>query len=119
MRKSAKKAGKAGRADSAHDADGQIGRLEGQELLGLALDAADRLHDLGQARAHQLAEIGQMGEVALAAEQQAADLVLELLDGAAQGGLGDIAGFRRPREVQGLADRQKIPDVMQVHGAEP
>ena len=64
----------------------------------------------------QRAEIGDVREVALAAEQQPADFVLELLDGAAQRRLGDVALLRGPREVAGLADRQEIPDVMNVHG---
>jgi hypothetical protein len=55
-----KEASKTSRPHCAHDAHRQTGRLEGQELLGLALDATDRLHDLGEARPHQLAEIGQM-----------------------------------------------------------
>ena len=45
----------------------------------------------------QRAEIGDVREVALAAEQQPADLVLELLDGAAQRRLRDVAGFSAAR----------------------
>ena len=57
-----------------------------------------------------------MGEVALAAEEQAADLFLELLNGAAQRRLRDIAFLRRPREIQGLAHCQEISDVMDIQG---
>ena len=108
-------AGEAARPDRAHDADLQMGVVQAQESRRLVAHAAQLVHDLLETRPQQLAEIGDMGEVALAAEQQPADLVLELLDGAAQRRLGDIALLRRAREIARFADGQEIPDVMNVH----
>ena len=51
-------------------------------------------------RQHALAEIGQVRVLALAPQQLAAELILELLDGARQGGLGDVALLGRAREIQ-------------------
>ena len=110
-------AGEAARADRAHDADFQMRVVEAEEARCLLPHAAQFVEDLLEARPEQRAEIGNVGQVALAAKQQPADLVLELLDGAAQRRLGHIALLGGPREVAGLADSQEIADVMNVHAA--
>jgi len=66
-------------------------------------------------RQHTLAEIGQAGEVALAAEQLAAKLLLEPLDRARQRRLGNVALLRRPREVERARRTEKIADLVHFH----
>ena len=66
-------------------------------------------------RQHALAEVGQVRELALAAQQLAAELVLELLDGARQRGLGNVAVLGRTSEVQFARYRQEVADVMHFH----
>ena len=56
-------------------------------------------------RAHHTSELGQMGVGAFAMDELAAELVLEKLDGAGQRRLRHIAAFRRPGEVELLAQR--------------
>ena len=63
----------------------------------------------------QPAEIGQMRQLALAPQQQAAQLLLELLDRPGQRGLRDVALLGRAGEVQRVGDRQKIADLVHLH----
>ena len=51
----------------------------------------------------------------LAKEQVAAELVFELLDGARQRRLRDIALIRRTREILRACDRQKVADLVHFH----
>ena len=60
-----------------------------------------------------------MGVAALAVEQGAAELMLELLDGARQGRLADVALLRRPREIQRPGKRDEIAHLLHFHGAIP
>src|ERR1043166_9244928 len=64
---------------------------------------------------HDPAEFGQMGVSTLAVEQQAAQLLLEQLDGAGQRRLGDVALLGRAGEVELVCHRQKIADLMHLH----
>jgi hypothetical protein len=73
------------------------------------------LPDLLELRAHETAEVGQVGEMALAAEQEPAQLLLELLDGAGERRLGDVALLGGAREVERLADREEIADLVHFH----
>jgi hypothetical protein len=66
-------------------------------------------------RLNQPPEIGQVGQLALASQQETAELVLELLDRARQRRLRDIAQLRRPREAQGLRHCQEVADLMHFH----
>src|SRR5215472_11038830 len=66
-------------------------------------------------RLNKPAEIRQMGQLALAPQQQAPKLLLELLDCSRQRRLRDIAQLRRPREVQGIGHRQKVADLVHFH----
>jgi hypothetical protein len=52
-------------------------------------------------------EFGEMGVVALTGEQQAAELVFRLLDGAGQCRLADVANFSCLGEVERLGDCQE------------
>src|SRR5215470_5446846 len=61
------------------------------------------------------AKIREMRELALAAQQQPAELILELLDCARQGRLRHIAELCRPREVQRVRYRQEVADLMHFH----
>ncbi len=71
--------------------------------------------ELTQMRFDQPAEVGQMGELALAPQEQPAQLLFELLDRAGQRRLRDMALLGRPREIQGVGDRQEIADLMHLH----
>jgi hypothetical protein len=51
------------------------------------------------------------------AEQLAAQLSFEPLDGAGEGGLGHMTALGRAMEIERLADRQKISDLGHFHGA--
>ena len=66
-------------------------------------------------RAHQAAEVGQVGEMALAPEQEPAELLLELLDRAGQRRLGDVAVLGGAGEVERLAHREEVADLMHLH----
>ena len=107
----------AARADGAHHAELQLDVVELGEALGALLGGVGLDQHLREMRAHHLAQTGQVGVVALAAEQRAAQLVLEPLDGAGQRRLRDVAGLGRAREVQRLADGQEIADLMHFHGS--
>ena len=50
-------------------------------------------------------------------QQLSAQLFLERLDGAGKRRLRDVACLRRPCEVQALAHRQEIADLMHLHAA--
>ena len=67
----------------------------------------------------QLAEVGQVSEVALAPEQEPAELVLQLLDCAGERRLGDVTLLGRAGEVQGLAYREEVADLMHFHRGAP
>src|SRR6516162_1495410 len=56
-----------------------------------------------------------MGQLALASQQEPAELVLELLNRSRQRRLRNVAHLRRTREVQGLRHRQTIADLMHFH----
>ena len=66
-------------------------------------------------RLHHPAELGQVRLVALAVEQQPAQLLLEQLDRAGQRGLGDVALLGRAREVERLAQRHEVADLVHFH----
>ena len=66
-------------------------------------------------RLHELTQVGQLRLVALAPEQLAAKLVLELADRFGQRRLSYVAGFGGAGEVQRLANRQKVSDLVHFH----
>ena len=71
---------------------------------------------LREMRAHHLAQARQVRVVALAAEQRAAQLIFQPLDGTGQRRLRHVAGLGRAREVQRLADGQEVTDLVHFHG---
>ena len=103
------------RADGAHQPDVERRVLELEEALGGGLGGLGLLPDLLELRAHQPPEVGQVGVVALAPEQQAAELLLELLDRPGQRGLGDVAMLGGAGEVERLGDRKEVADLMHLH----
>ena len=78
--------------------------------LGLGVDRLE----IGQ---HHPAELGQMGVAALAVEERPAKLMLELLDGAGQRRLADVAALRRAREIELARERDEIADLLHLHRA--
>ena len=53
--------------------------------------------------------------MALAPEQEPAELLLELLDGAGQRRLGDVAVLGGAGEVERLAHREEVADLVHLH----
>ena len=70
-------------------------------------------------RIHPLAERRQHGARPLAAEQIAAQLAFQQLDGARQRRLRDVALLGGAREVQRPGDSQEIPDLVHFHSSVP
>jgi hypothetical protein len=103
------------RPDRAHQAPIQGRILELEEALGGGLGGLGLLPDLLELRAHRAAEVGQEGEMPPTPEQDAAELLLDLLHGPHQRRLGYVAMLRRAREVQGLAHRE-VADLVHFHG---
>src|SRR5262245_3146518 len=91
--------------------------FEAKKPRGFLAHTRQFVDDLLESGPQQCAEIGNVGEVALAPEQQSADLVLEQLDRAAQRGLRHVTSLGRPGEIAGLADGEEIADMMNVHGS--
>jgi hypothetical protein len=68
-----------------------------------------------QVRAHQAPKLGQL-DMFVTAEQLAAKLRFELLDGAGEGRLGHVAALGGAMEIECVADRQKVSDLGYFHG---
>jgi hypothetical protein len=92
-----------------HLADRLCARARG---VGLGLDGLD----VGQ---HHAPQFGKVGLIALAIEKPTAKLGFERLDGAREGGLGDVANLGSAGEVQLPSQRQEVPDLLHFHGASP
>lgn len=103
------------RADRAHDAEIQGRLLELQEALRRGLRRACLAQHKGQMRLHEASEIGDVGEAALAPEEQAAELLFELLNRASQRGLGDMTLLGGTCEIQRVADGEEITDLVHLH----
>jgi hypothetical protein len=110
-----KKTREAAGTNRAHDPCDQL-RL-GRERLSFRLprDLTQAGHDLLKPRTQQFSEIGKMREVSLPPKELAADFVLELADGAAQGRLSHPAGIGSAGEIQRLTYGQKIADLLEFH----
>ena len=83
--------------------------------MGHGLGALRERENLLQHRPHQPTQFRQMRQPPLAPDKEAAQLILELLNRVRQRRLAHPAPLRRPREVQRLAQRHKIPDLIQLH----
>ena len=115
MRKPREKPHEARRPDRAHDAEADLRLLQTEKFPGGRFGGLGIGEHLAQMRFDQPAEIGQMRQLALAAQQQAAKLLFELLDRAGQRRLRDMALLGRAGEIQRVGDRQKIADLMHLH----
>ncbi len=111
----AEQAGKPCGADRAHDAEVEIGFFQRQKPLGVLLHVAEFGNDAFEPRLQQVSEVGQVGQVALAPQELAADFLFQLLNGPAQCRLGDIALAGGAGEVQRFANGKKIANVVNVH----
>jgi hypothetical protein len=113
-----KKAHEAHRPDRAHYAEIDRRVFHAQEVHRCRFGRLSLRHHLLEMRPDQASEISEMRQAVLASQQEPAELLLELVHGTRQRGLGDAAVLRRAREVQGLADRQEVADLVHFH-AEP
>jgi hypothetical protein len=52
-------------------------------------------------------------------KQRSAELVLELLDCAGEGGLADVALFRGAREIELPREGDEVADLLHFHGRVP
>src|SRR3954468_9842451 len=66
-------------------------------------------------RQHDTAQVGQVRQTVFPAEQWTAEFPFQLLDGARQRRLADIALLRGAGEVARARDRQKIAYLMHFH----
>ena len=104
-----------GRCNRAHQPEPQRRLLQPHEFLRLALGVLGAAVDLLQIGLERAAELGEMRVGALAVKQRTAQLFFELLDGARQRGLRDVAALGRAGEVQFLAEAEEIADLMHFH----
>src|SRR5262245_58617521 len=104
------------RPDRAHHAEAQPHVVELDEARRAFLGFPGLAIGLLEVGMHEPPQLGQMGARALTMEQRPAQLLLQELDGSGQGRLGDVAGLRRTGEIELLADRQKIANLLHFHG---
>src|SRR6516164_1582516 len=102
--------------DRAHDPELQRRAFELDETRGKPLRLLRLPLNLLEIRTHRLAELAQMRSRPLAVEQEAAELVLQELDGARERRLRHVAFLGRAGEIQLLAQGEEIPDLMHFHG---
>ena len=103
------------RADRAHHAEAQRRTIHHQELSSRRLDCLGAAQDLRHLRTDQPAELGEQHRLAITGKQQPAELIFQLLDGARQRRLRDIAALRGTPEIQRLARAEEVTDFMQFH----
>lgn len=105
--------------DRAHDAERQRRGFEAEEAPRDLLGIYGTTQDLVQVRSHETPEIGELYVTALPTEEAPAKLGLQLLDGACERRLCDMAPRRRLVEVQGFVCSEKISNLMHFHLAGP
>src|SRR5262249_33882118 len=105
--------------DRAHDPEFQRRALELDETRGKVLRLLRLPLNLLEIRTHRLPELAQMRSRPLAMEQEAAELVLQELDGTRERRLRHVAFLGRAGEVQLLAQGEEIPNLMHFHGDNP
>ena len=103
------------RRDRAHDTKCEIAPSQLEEARRRLLYLPSAHHDFGQVWFYQPTELGHVGIVRLATEQQAAELILHFSDGTRQGRLTDMTCLRRLGEVECLAQCEKIADFLEFH----
>src|SRR4029078_805177 len=112
-------ADEAQRTDRAHYSHSQRRIAQLEKVERRATRVFRLLQNLLQMRQDQPAEIGQMGELPFAPEQEAAHLFLEFLDGPGQGRLAHIAALGGAGEIQCIANSQEIADLVNLHAFQP
>jgi hypothetical protein len=73
------------------------------------------LQDITELLAHQVPEIGQARTVSITPEQQATQLVFKFLNGAGQCRLTHRTAFGRAIEIERVAHREEILDLVHLH----
>src|SRR5262245_39420881 len=104
------------RRDRGGEADLQRRDLLALELLGSATRRLCRGQCARQHRKDFLPKVGELRQLALAVDQLAAELLLELLHPLGQGGLRDIALLGRAGEVECGRDGEEVANLMKLHG---
>ncbi|GAB3109206.1 hypothetical protein GCM10027055_07020 [Janibacter alkaliphilus] len=89
--------------------------LAGLGVRHRALGVLDGADDLLRRPDERLALRGEPHRAGGALEERAAEVALQLLDGAAQRWLGHVQPLRGPTEVELLGHREERPDVVQLH----
>ena len=77
---------------------------------------AELVVDLLDVAVDEAAERRQLILAGLALEERAAEFLLQMLDGARQRRLGDIAVRSGARKVAGARNRQEVSELVQLHG---
>src|SRR6266404_2230246 len=114
-----KKAHEPHRPDGTHDPELERRVIEFQKSARGRLDGFGTLQDLLELRAEELAEIGEMRAASLTSEEQTTKLVLDLLNRPCQGRLGHVRALGGSGEIQCLAYRQEIADLVHLHDGLP
>ncbi len=114
--KARKKAHEPQGPDRAHDAKLERCVVELEKAACGGLDGFGTLQNLFELGANKLAEIGKVGAASLASEEQPAELALDLLDCPGQRRLGHVHALGGSGEIECLAYRQEIADLMHFHG---
>src|SRR5262245_29494470 len=104
------------RRDRGGEADLQWRDLLALELLGSATRRLYRGQCARQHRKNFLPKVGELRQLALAVDQLAAELLLELLHPLGQGGLRNIALLGCAGEVECGRDGEEVASLMKVHG---
>jgi hypothetical protein len=107
------------RCNRAHQAETQRRLLQANEILRVPLGLVGLAVDLLQIRLDGAAELREMRVGTLAVEQGPAELRFQHPDGARERWLADIAAESRTGEIQFVAKRQKITDLMHFHRGYP
>jgi hypothetical protein len=97
--------------------EGERRDLDLADAAGERLGRLRRLEGPLEMRQHLPAEVGQVRQRPLAAEQQPVKLLLQLLDRARERWLSDVALLSRAREVQRSRHRKKVANLMHFHRA--
>ena len=76
-------------------------------------------YDGFQMGSNHLAEIGEMREMAFTVKKRAAKLSFQLLNGARERGLRDVALLAAREKFNSCCNGKKITDLMHFHGGTP
>ncbi len=107
------------RSDRAHHSYAEGGVLELGEQLGSLLCGLGLRQDFLQVPPHRPAQLGEMSVLAFPVEQRAPELSFEVLDGAGQAWLRNVALLGGAGEVEGLAKGLEVFYLVVLHGDLP